>query len=160
MQAGYQSVMNYDRQFDYFNYSEKPYFADTPAGKVLVPADWDSLVLDNPRIGAYAESIGARAKAEVEEIEQPEEVVEVEQPEPVEVAEEHPLTALVPAEEIPAQPGEVPAEQPKAEQKVEAKAKAEAPKHANNQINIAAIIGGVVAALAVLGIGAAFLAMR
>ena len=160
MQAGYQSVMNYDRQFDYFNYSEKPYFADTPAGKVLVPADWDSLVLDNPRIGAYAESIGARAKAEVEEIEQPEEVVEVEQPEPVEVAEEHPLTALVPAEEIPAQPGEVPAEQPKAEQKVEAKAKAEAPKQANNQINITAIIGGVVAALAVLGIGAAFLAMR
>ena len=160
MQAGYQSVMNYDRQFDYFNYSEKPYFADTPAGKVLVPADWDSLVLDNPRIGAYAESIGARAKAEVEEIEQPEEVVEVEQPEPVEVAEEHPLTALVPAEEIPAQPGEVPAEQPKAEQKVEAKAKAEAPKQANNQVNVAAIIGGVVAALAVLGIGAAFLAMR
>ena len=160
MQAGYQSVMNYDRQFDYFNYSEKPYFADTPAGKVLVPADWDSLVLDNPRIGAYAESIGARAKAEVEEIEQPEEVVEVEQPEPVEVAEEHPLTALVPAEEIPAQPGEVPAEQPKAEQKVEAKAKAEAPKQANNQVNVAAIIGGVVAALAALGIGAAFLAMR
>ena len=160
MQAGYQSVMNYDRQFDYFNYSEKPYFADTPAGKVLVPADWDSLVLDNPRIGAYAESIGARAKAEVEEIKQPEEVVEVEQPEPVEVAEEHPLTALVPAEEIPAQPGEVPAEQPKAEQKVEAKAKAEAPKQAETQVNIAAIVGGVVAALAVLGIGAAFLAMR
>ena len=160
MQAGYHSVMNYDRQFDYFNYSEKPYFADTPASKVLVPADWDSLVLDNPRIGAYAESIGARAKAEVEEIEQPEEVVEVEQPEPVEVAEEHPLTALVPAEEIPAQPGEVPAEQPKAEQKVEAKAKAEAPKQANNQVNVAAIIGGVVAALAALGIGAAFLAMR
>ena len=160
MQAGYQSVMNYDRQFDYFNYSEKPYFADTPAGKVLVPADWDSLVLDNPRIGAYAESIGARAKAEVEEIKQPEEVVEVEKPEPVEVAEEHPLTALVPAEEIPAQPGEVPAEQPKAEQKVEAKAKAEAPKQADNHVNIAAIIGGVVAALAALGIGAAFLAMR
>ncbi|MHA5281921.1 zinc metalloprotease [Corynebacterium sp. CQ3829_602738] len=160
MQDGYHSVMNYNHQFNYFNYSEKPYFADTPAGKVLVPADWDSLVLDNPRIGAYAESIGARAKAEVEEIEQPEEVVEVEQPEPVEVAEEHPLTALVPAEEIPAQPGEVPAEQPKAEQKVEAKAKAEAPKQANNQINIAAIIGGVVAALAALGIGAAFLAMR
>ena len=160
MQAGYQSVMNYDRQFDYFNYSEKPYFADTPAGKVLVPADWDSLVLDNPRIGAYAESIGARAKAEVEEIEQPEEIVEVEKPEPVEVAEEHPLTALVTAEEIPAQPGEVPSEQPKAEQKVEAKAKAEAPKQANNQVNVAAIIGGVVAALAALGIGAAFLAMR
>ncbi|MDK8878618.1 hypothetical protein [Corynebacterium sp. MSK008] len=182
MQAGYQSVMNYDRQFDYFNYSEKPYFADTPAGKVLVPADWDSLVLDNPRIGAYAESIGARAKAEVEEIEQPEEIVEIEQPEAVEVAEEHPMVALVPAEEIPAadaeaQPGEVPAKQPKAEPKAEAKvqeakvedakvqeevkpAKAEAPKQADNQVNIAAIIGGVIAALAALGIGAAFLAMR
>ena len=171
MQAGYHSVMNYDRQFDYFNYSEKPYFADTPAGKVLVPADWDSLVLDNPRIGAYAESIGARAKAEVKEIKQPEEIVEVEQPEAVEVAEEHPMVALVPAEEIAdepaaeaeAQPGVVPAkaEQPvKDEPKVEAKAKAEAPKQANNQVNIAAIIGGVIAALAALGIGAAFLAMR
>ena len=182
MQAGYQSVMNYDRQFDYFNYSEKPYFADTPAGKVLIPADWDSLVLDNPRIGAYAESIGARAKAEVEEIEQPEEVVEVEQPEPVEVADVHEMVELVPAEEIAdepaaeaeAQPGVVPAKaeqpvknEPKVEAKAEAKvkvdvkpAKAEAPKQADSQVNIAAIIGGVVAALAALGIGAAFLAMR
>ena len=182
MQAGYHSVMNYDRQFDYFNYSEKPYFADTPAGKVLVPADWDSLVLDNPRIGAYAESIGARAKAEVEEIEQPEEIVEIEQPEAVEVADVHEMVALVPAEEIAdepaaeaeAQPGVVPAkaeqpvkDEPKVEAKAEAKvkvevkpAKADAPKQANNQVNIAAIIGGVVAALAALGIGAAFLAMR
>ena len=182
MQAGYHSVMNYDRQFDYFNYSEKPYFADTPAGKVLVPADWDSLVLDNPRIGAYAESIGARAKAEVEEIEQPEEVVEVEKPEPVEVADVHEMVELVPAEEIAdepaaeaeAQPGVVPAkaeqpvkDEPKVEAKAEAKvkvevkpAKAEAPKQADSQVNIAAIIGGVVAALAALGIGAAFLAMR
>ena len=186
MQAGYQSVMNYDRQCDYFNYSEKPYFADTPAGKVLIPADWDSLVLDNPRIGAYAESIGARVdiadKAEVEEIEQPEEVVEVEKPEPVEVADVHEMVELVPAEEIAdepaaeaeAQPGVVPAkaeqpvkDEPKVEAKAEAKvkvevkpAKAEAPKQADSQVNIAAIIGGVVAALAALGIGAAFLAMR
>lgn len=178
MQSGYHSVMNYNYQFNYFNYSEKPYFADTPAGKVFVPADWDSLVLNSPRIGAYAESIGARAdiaEVEVEEIEQPEEIVEVEQPEAVEVAEEHPMVALVPAEEIDAQPGEVPAEQPKdepvkAEPKAEAKAqakaedvkpaKAEAPKQADNQVNIAAIIGGVIAALAALGIGAAFLAMR
>ena len=182
MQSGYHSVMNYDRQFDYFNYSEKPYFADTPAGKVLVPADWDSLVLDNPRIGAYAESIGARAKAEVEEIKQPEEVIEVEQPEAVEVADVHEMVALVPAEEIAdepaaeaeAQPGVVPAkaeqpvkDEPKVETKAEAKvkaevmpAKAEAPKQADDQVNVAAIIGGVVAALAALGIGAAFLAMR
>ena len=166
MQAGYQSVMNYDRQFDYFNYSEKPYFADTPAGKVLVPADWDSLVLDNPRIGAYAESIGARVTAPVE-AEKVEEDIEIETPAPVEVAEpevpaeiEAEVAEVDEAEEAEAQPGVVPAEQPKAEQKVEAKAKAEAPKQANNQVNVAAIIGGVVAALAVLGIGAAFLAMR
>ncbi|MBA5244976.1 hypothetical protein [Corynebacterium haemomassiliense] len=166
MQAGYQSVMNYDRQFDYFNYSEKPYFADTPAGKVLVPADWDSLVLDNPRIGAYAESIGARVTAPVE-AEKVEEDIEIETPAPVEVAEpevpaeiEAEVAEVDEAEEAEAQPGVVPAEQPKAEQKVEAKAKAEAPKQANNQVNVAAIIGGVVAALAALGIGAAFLAMR
>ena len=152
MQDGYHSVMNYNHQFNYFNYSEKPYFADTPAGKVFVPADWDSLVLDNPRIGAYAESIGARAKAEVEEIEQPEEIVEVEKPSPVEVAED-----VEPAEEIESLPGEVPA---KVEEVKAEPAKVEAPKQANNQINIAAIIGGVVAALAALGIGAAFLAMR
>ena len=172
MQDGYHSVMNYNHQFNYFNYSEQPYFADTPAGKVFIPADWDSLVLNSPRIGAYAESIGARAdiaEVEVEAIEQPEEIVETTQPEAVEVAEDHPMVALVPAEEIPAQPGEVPAEQPKAEAQAKVEdvkvedvkpAKAEAPQQADNQPNIAAIIGGVIAALAALGIGAAFFAMH
>ena len=174
MQDGYHSVMNYNHQFNYFNYSEHAYFADTPAGKVFIPADWDSLVLNSPRTGAYAESIGARAdiaEVEVEAIEQPEEIVETTQPEAVEVAEEHPMVALAPAEEINDEPGEVPAEQPKAEAQAKVEdvkpakaAKAEAPKQTNNQpsnqINIAAIIGGVSAALATLGIGAAFLAMR
>ncbi|OHR18490.1 hypothetical protein HMPREF2791_00440 [Corynebacterium sp. HMSC034A01] len=177
MQDGYHSVMNYNHQFNYFNYSEQPYFADTPQGKVFIPADWDSLVLDSPRIGAYAESIGARAEIAEVEVEQPEEIIEIAQPETVEVADEHPMVALTPAEEIPAadaeaQPGEVPAQpakdnaQDKVEDnaKVEVKqvneAKAEAPKQADNNINIAAIIGGVIAALAALGIGAAFLAMR
>ena len=139
---------------------------------MLIPADWDSLVLDSPRTGAYAESIGARAdiaEVEVEAIEQPEEIVETTQPEAVEVAEDHPMVALVPAEEIPAQPGEVPAEQPKAEAQAKVEdvkvedvkpAKAEAPQQADNQPNIAAIIGGVIAALAALGIGAAFFAMH
>ena len=172
MQAGYQSVMNYNHQFNYFNYSEQPYFADTPQGKVFIPADWDSLELASPRIGAYAESIGARAEiaeVEVEEVEQPEEIIEVEQPEAVAVADEHPMAALTPAEEIEAQPGEIPTEP--AQDKNEAKAqeaqvkqvneaKADTPKQADNQVNIAAIIGGVIAALAALGIGAAFLAMR
>ena len=172
MQDGYHSVMNYNHQFNYFNYSEQPYFANTPQGRVLIPADWDSLVLNSPRTGAYAESIGARAdiaEVEVEAIEQPEEIVETTQPEAVEVAEDHPMVALVPAEEIPAQPGEVPAEQPKAEAQAKVEdakvedvkpAKAEAPQQADNQPNIAAIIGGVSAALAALGIGAAFVAMH
>ena len=172
MQDGYHSVMNYNHQFNYFNYSEQAYFADTPAGKVFIPADWDSLVLDSPRTGAYAESIGARAdiaEVEVEAIEQPEEIVETTQPEAVEVAEDHPMVALVPAEEINDQPGEVPAEQPKAEAQAKVEdvkvedvkpAKAEAPQQADNQPNIAAIIGGVIAALAALGIGAAFFAMH
>ena len=172
MQDGYHSVMNYNHQFNYFNYSEHAYFADTPAGKVFIPADWDSLVLNSPRTGAYAESIGARAdiaEVEVEAIEQPEEIVETTQPEAVEVAEEHPMVALAPAEEINDQPGEVPAEQPKAEAQAKVEdvkvedvkpAKAEAPQQADNQPNIAAIIGGVIAALAALGIGAAFFAMH
>ena len=171
MQDGYHSVMNYNHQFNYFNYSEHAYFANTPQGRVLIPADWDSLVLNSPRIGAYAESIGARAdiaEVEVEAIEQPEEIVETTQPEAVEVAEEHPMVALAPAEEINDEPGEVPAEQPKAEAQAKVEdvkpAKAEAPKQTNNQpsnqVNIAAIIGGVSAALAALGIGAAFVAMH
>ena len=185
MQDGYHSVMNYNHQFDYFNYSEQPYFANTAQGRVLIPADWDSLEMDSPRIGVYAESIGARADitdkadaAEAEEVAQPEEIVETTQPEPVEVAEEHDMVELAPAEEIndePAaeaesQPGVTPTKQPKGEPKVKVQAeevkpaKAEAPKKVNNQPsnqpNIAAIIGGVIAALAALGIGAAFLAMR
>ena len=172
MQDGYHSVMNYNHQFNYFNYSEQPYFANTPQGRVLIPADWDSLEINSPRIGAYAESIGARAdiaEVEVEAIEQPEEIVETTQPEAVEVAEDHPMVALAPAEEINDEPGEVPAEQPKAEAQAKVEdvkvedvkpAKAEAPQQADNQPNIAAIIGGVIAALAALGIGAAFFAMH
>ena len=170
MQTGYHSVMNYDYQFEYFNYSEQPYFANVGDEKVLIPADWDALQLDNYRIGRTAKSIGARAdkadKAEVEEVKQPEEIVEIEQPAPVEVAEEHEAVEPVPAEDAQSQPGVVPAEPAKDELKAEAKAevkaevKAEAPKQADNQVNIAAIIGGVVAALAALGIGAAFFAMR
>ena len=92
MQPGYHSVMNYNHQFDLFNYSEQAYFADTPTGKRLVPADWDVLMLDNARIGAYADTIGARinpADLEAAEVEvaQPEASVEVEKPQPVEVAD-------------------------------------------------------------------------
>ena len=58
--AEYQSVMNYDHQFTHFNYSEEPYTAEGPDGPVEVPADWDALVLDTPRIGHDALELGAR----------------------------------------------------------------------------------------------------
>ena len=174
MQAGYRSVMNYDHQFTQFNYSEQPYLADTPGGKVLVPADWDAIKLNNARIGAYAESIGARVKeADEVEVEQPEQDVEVERPEPVEVADnasaEIPaeresdgdtsaLLGVVPADqEADAQPAKTDnAAQPVKQAKV---AREAAPEQAGGP-NIAAIIGGVVAALAILGLGAGFLMMQ
>lgn len=58
--ADYLSVMNYDHQFTHFNYSEEPYTAEGPDGSVEVPADWDALVLDTPRIGRDAIELGAR----------------------------------------------------------------------------------------------------
>ena len=58
--AEYLSVMNYDHQFTHFNYSEEPYTAEGPDGPVEVPADWDALVLDTPRIGRDAIELGAR----------------------------------------------------------------------------------------------------
>jgi len=120
MQAGYNSVMNYNHQFSHFNYSEQPYFAATDAGRILVPADWDALVLDNPRIGAYADAIGARFTAPVE-AEKVEEDIEIETPAPVEVAEpevpaeiEAEVAEVDEAEEAEAQRGVVPAEKPEA----------------------------------------------
>ena len=58
--AEYLSVMNYDHEFTHFNYSEEAYIAEGPNGPVEVPADWDSLVLDTPRIGHDALELGAR----------------------------------------------------------------------------------------------------
>ena len=58
--AEYQSVMNYDHQFAHFNYSEEPYTIEGPDGPVEVPADWDALILDTPRIGRDAIELGAR----------------------------------------------------------------------------------------------------
>ena len=52
--------MNYDHEFTHFNYSEEAYIAEGPNGPVEVPADWDSLVLDTPRIGHDALELGAR----------------------------------------------------------------------------------------------------
>ena len=59
--AEYLSVMNYDHQFTHFNYSEEPYTVEGPDGPIEVPADWDALVLDTPRIGRDALELGARS---------------------------------------------------------------------------------------------------
>lgn len=56
----YRSVMNYDYQFSIFNFSEEAYTAESPRGPVEVPADWDALRLNSPRIGRDAIELGAR----------------------------------------------------------------------------------------------------
>ena len=112
--AEYLSVMNYDHQFTHFNYSEQGYTAEGPDGPVEVPADWDALVLDTPRIGRDALELGART-----------------------VSHGAAPVAAAPVAEAPA----------------------EAAK--STDVNVAAIVGSVVAALAVLGIaGAGFAAMN
>ena len=120
--AEYLSVMNYDHQFTHFNYSEEPYTADGPDGPIEVPADWDALVLDTPRIGRDALELGARTVSH---------------------------GAMVAAQASEAAP--VSAERVSAEA---------APAKATD-VNVAAIVGSVIAALAVLGIaGAGFAAMN
>lgn len=54
----YVSVMNYNQQFSHFNYSERGYTAQGTDGPIEVPADWDALVLNTPRIGHDALELG------------------------------------------------------------------------------------------------------
>ncbi|WP_141758829.1 hypothetical protein, partial [Corynebacterium sp. HMSC075D04] len=58
MAPEYDSVMNYLYQFGKFNYSEKPYLLETPNGNAVVPADWDVLRINTPRIAADNLEIG------------------------------------------------------------------------------------------------------
>ena len=120
--AVYLSVMNYDHQFTHFNYSEQGYTAEGPNGPIQVPADWDSLVLNTPRIGHDALELGARTVS-------------------------HGATPVTQAAvAAPASDEQVSAES--------------APAKATD-VNVAAIVGSVIAALAVLGIaGAGFAAMN
>lgn len=128
--AEYLSVMNYDHQFTHFNYSEEAYTAEGADGPVEVPADWDSLVLDTPRIGRDTLELGARTVSHG--------------------------AAPVAVASVAEQDSEAAEQAPQSEQSAPVSDSTEAAG-----VNVAAIIGSVVAALAVLGIaGAGFAAMN
>ena len=165
MAPEYDSVMNYLYQFGKFNYSEKPYLLETPNGNAVVPADWDVLKINTPRIAADNLEIGdfsAMAGAIIDN--KPEAPAadkaddKVEAPAQVEAEAEAPAKANDKAND-------------KAEEKVQDQADAEqdapakvdnANKQADNNkpaeadVNIAAIIAPIVALLAIVGIGIGF----
>ena len=146
--SAYKSVMNYDYQFDYFNYSEKPYLLDTPFGVREVPADWEALAINAWRIGARGVASAPSQEGAVNDPapkEQPEKEKPAEQPAP---------EAEKPAENQPEKPAEKPAEH---EQQAEQKDKP-APV-VEKDVNVAAIVAPIVAILALIGIGFAVMNM-
>ena len=174
MAPEYDSVMNYLYQFGKFNYSEKPYLLETPNGNAVVPADWDVLKINTPRIAADNLEIGdfsAMAGAIIDN--KPEapakEENKVEAPAADKADEKVEVPAQVEAEaEAPAKANDKAND--KAEEKVQDQAEAEqdapakvdnANKQADNKpaeadVNIAAIVAPIVALLAIVGIGFAF----
>lgn len=127
----YVSVMSYNHQFTHFNYSEEAYTVDSENGPVEIPADWDALVLDTPRIGHDALALGASAVS-------------------------HGATV---AKKVSAEIGEAAPLADAAEAEA-ADAGSNADQSADEP-NVAAIIGGIVAALALIGIaGGAFAALN
>ena len=146
--SAYKSVMNYDYQFDYFNYSEKPYLLDTPFGVREVPADWEALAINAWRIGARGVASAPSQEGAVNDPapkEQPEEEQPAEQPAP---------EAEKPAENQPEKPAEKPAEhEQQAEQKDQPAPGVE------KDVNVAAIVAPIVAILALIGIGFAVMNM-
>ena len=175
MAPEYDSVMNYLYQFGKFNYSEKPYLLETPNGNAVVPADWDVLKINTPRIAADNLEIGdfsAMAGAIIDN--KPEapakEENKVEAPAADKADDKAEAPAQVEAEaEAPAKANDKAND--KAEEKVQDQADAEqdapakvdnANKQADNNkpagadVNIAAIIAPIVALLAIVGIGIGF----
>ena len=175
MAPEYDSVMNYLYQFGKFNYSEKPYLLETPNGNAVVPADWDVLKINTPRIAADNLEIGdfsAMAGAIIDN--KPEapakEENKVEAPAADKADDKAEAPAQVEAEaEAPAQADKA---NDKAEEQVQDQAEAEqqeapakvdnANKQADNNkpaeadVNIVAIIAPIVALLAIVGIGIGF----
>ena len=124
--ADYQSVMNFLYQYSIFNYSEESYEIKTADGVHTVPADWDALVINTPRIG----SKGATAAAK----QQPTDIT---------------WTKVEPVRE-----GQTPVEEPATEPAVEPTVEQEAPKPAPQaEVNVAAIVVPIVTALAIAGLG-------
>ena len=175
MAPEYDSVMNYLYQFGKFNYSEKPYLLETPNGNAVVPADWDVLKINTPRIAADNLEIGdfsAMAGAIIDN--KPEapakEENKVEAPAADKADDKVEAPAQVEAEaEAPAKANDKADE--KAEEQVQDQAEAEqdapakvdnANKQADNNkpagadVNIAAIVAPIVALLAIVGIGIGF----
>ena len=182
MAPEYDSVMNYLYQFGKFNYSEKPYLLETPNGNAVVPADWDVLKINTPRIAADNLEIGdfsAMAGAIIDnKPEAPAKVDEkVEAPAADKADDKAEAPAQVEAEaEAPAKANDKADE--KAEEKVQDQADADdnkadaeqdapakvdnAKKQADNNkpaeadVNIVAIVAPIVALLAIVGIGIGF----
>ena len=182
MAPEYDSVMNYLYQFGKFNYSEKPYLLETPNGNAVVPADWDVLKINTPRIAADNLEIGdfsAMAGAIIDN--KPEapakEENKVEAPAADKADDKAEAPAQVEAEaEAPAQAdkandkaeeqvqdqadaddNKADAEEQEAPAKVDnAKKQADNNKPAEADVNIVAIIAPIVALLAIVGIGIGF----
>ena len=184
MAPEYDSVMNYLYQFGKFNYSEKPYLLETPNGNAVVPADWDVLKINTPRIAADNLEIGdfsAMAGAIIDN--KPEapakEENKAEAPAADKADDKVEAPAQVEAEAEAEAPAQADKANDKAEEKVQDQAEADdnkadaeeqdapakvdnANKQADNNkpagadVNIAAIVAPIVALLAIVGIGFAF----
>ena len=152
MAPEYDSVMNYLYQFGKFNYSEKPYLLETPNGNAVVPADWDVLKINTPRIAADNLEIGdfsAMAGAIIDN-----------KPE-APAKEENKVEAPAQVDKANDKAEEQVQDQADAEQDAPAKVdnankQADNNKPAGADVNIAAIIAPIVALLAIVGIGIGF----
>ena len=179
MAPEYDSVMNYLYQFGKFNYSEKPYLLETPNGNAVVPADWDVLKINTPRIAADNLEIGdfsamagaiidnkpeapakEENKTEAPAADKADDKADdkVEAPAQVEAEAEAPAKANDKADE---KAEEQVQDQADAEQDAPAKVdnankQADNNKPAGADVNIAAIVAPIVALLAIVGIGIGF----
>ena len=182
MAPEYDSVMNYLYQFGKFNYSEKPYLLETPNGNAVVPADWDVLKINTPRIAAdnleigdFSAMAGAIIDNKPEAPAKEENKVEapaadkaddkVEAPAQVEAEAEAPAKANDKAndkaeekvqDQADAEDNKADAEEQEAPAKVDNAKKQADNKPAEADVNIAAIIAPIVALLAIVGIGIGF----